>query len=210
MRTKEQIEEYRKAWYQRNKARISSMAKARYFEANKEKILKRRELALSKQERVRDYLHRWHQQNKERRAVRAKELSADPIRKKRRVIATLKCRSKNPQKYRAYMSAYQKRNRAKMNAHAAKRRALEKAATINLRSIEAWMAQVKARRFSKCYYCGERVRPNEIHFDHIVPISKGGAHAVENLCVSCAPCNQHKSASLITVLFRSGQQILSL
>lgn len=39
-----------------------------------------------------------------------------------------------------------------------------------------------------CTYCG---RPHE-HTDHFVPLSKGGAHTVENLVPSCAECNLSK------------------
>ncbi|WP_407695941.1 HNH endonuclease [Sphaerimonospora thailandensis] len=49
-----------------------------------------------------------------------------------------------------------------------------------------------------CRYCGRRVHtrrkgPGKLHFDHVIPWSKGGRHAVENLVVSCQRCNLRKS-----------------
>lgn len=91
-----------------------------------------------------------------------------------------------------------------------KRRALKKAATINMRQIRAWMFAVKKRKSSICYYCGCNIPTSRIHFDHIIPLSKGGAHSIENLCVSCSECNLSKRAKYITAWIKVGQQVLSL
>ena len=47
---------------------------------------------------------------------------------------------------------------------------------------------------STCYICGRSCQPNEIHLDHIVPLSRGGSHTADNLGVTCAPCNTTKGA----------------
>jgi 5-methylcytosine-specific restriction endonuclease McrA len=41
---------------------------------------------------------------------------------------------------------------------------------------------------SKCVYCGD---PFE-HWDHAVPLSRGGLHCLDNLVPACAPCNLRK------------------
>lgn len=41
-----------------------------------------------------------------------------------------------------------------------------------------------------CAYCGGESGPFEI--DHVVPISRGGGNAPENLAVACRPCNRSK------------------
>jgi len=45
-----------------------------------------------------------------------------------------------------------------------------------------------------CYWCGISLKKVKVHIDHYIPISKGGEHTLSNLVVSCAKCNQNKSA----------------
>lgn len=44
-----------------------------------------------------------------------------------------------------------------------------------------------------CFYCGEKVTPENSTLDHLVPQSKDGKHAKENLKTSCLICNSIKS-----------------
>jgi len=118
--------------------------------------------------------------------------------------------------HKAERAEYSRRNRQKQ-----KRRRLERIAdpTSNLRARCAfWSAQRKARiaraavgdaasveRFFlwartaplvRCYWCKRRTAPATRHVDHIIPLAKGGAHVVGNLCVSCRRCNTRKQAKL--------------
>jgi 5-methylcytosine-specific restriction endonuclease McrA len=43
-----------------------------------------------------------------------------------------------------------------------------------------------------CHLCGLPVGARERHWDHVVPLSKGGAHSMDNIRVSHAVCNQRK------------------
>lgn len=47
-----------------------------------------------------------------------------------------------------------------------------------------------------CQYCGADERSGDIdfHCDHVIPLSRGGSNAIENLATSCAPCNLSKGA----------------
>jgi len=44
-----------------------------------------------------------------------------------------------------------------------------------------------------CFYCGEKVTPENSTLDHLVPQSKDGKHTKENLKTSCLICNSIKS-----------------
>ncbi|HEY5022727.1 MAG TPA: HNH endonuclease [Gemmatimonadaceae bacterium] len=44
-----------------------------------------------------------------------------------------------------------------------------------------------------CVYCGSTTN---LHYDHIIPHSKGGGDTVENVQLLCAPCNLKKAASI--------------
>jgi 5-methylcytosine-specific restriction endonuclease McrA len=45
-----------------------------------------------------------------------------------------------------------------------------------------------------CHICGAVVDENKWHLDHIVPISKGGAHSYTNVATSHPKCNLEKGA----------------
>lgn len=45
----------------------------------------------------------------------------------------------------------------------------------------------------RCVQCGAEAH---LHFDHIIPVAKGGATTVENLQILCAPCNLSKGARI--------------
>jgi 5-methylcytosine-specific restriction endonuclease McrA len=45
-----------------------------------------------------------------------------------------------------------------------------------------------------CGYCAARLDPTRTHFDHTIPLAKGGAHRIENLVVCCSACNLSKGA----------------
>ena len=58
---------------------------------------------------------------------------------------------------------------------------------------EAMRAQVWRRDDGRCVQCGSR---ENLHIDHIVPVSKGGATSVPNLQVLCQSCNLSKGAKI--------------
>lgn len=45
----------------------------------------------------------------------------------------------------------------------------------------------------RCVECGSAF---DIQYDHVIPLSLGGASTAENLQILCAPCNQAKGAQL--------------
>ena len=66
---------------------------------------------------------------------------------------------------------------------------------VNLRAIIA-------RDGCNCHYCKKEtvrwhgsVLPNTTTLDHVVPISKGGGHTMDNVVIACSDCNTRKSNS---------------
>lgn len=53
-------------------------------------------------------------------------------------------------------------------------------------------AYIIERDNSRCHMCRKKCKREEIHLDHVIPLSKGGTHTLENLRVACAPCNLSK------------------
>jgi hypothetical protein len=56
---------------------------------------------------------------------------------------------------------------------------------------------VAARDGGRCRQCGSAV---ELHFDHVIPWSKGGSNTVTNIQLLCGPCNRRKGADDIPAM----------
>lgn len=115
----------------------------------------------------------------------------------RRAVA--KYQSANPEKTKRRRAAYlaTPAGRAANSRAASKRRALEAGATIgDLKAIAAWESTWRTAKSVPCHWCGKKFAGKDMHSDHVIPITKGGPHCVENLAPSCGPCNQRKSNTL--------------
>lgn len=174
----------------------------RYYAANKE--------AHNKQTK------RWADLNRERKRAKDREYGkANKARKKAYDAARFK---QNAVAVRARASAYFQKHKddpdfkAKMRVRSDRRRALKKAATVNLAGIRSFIASTYKKPTAICYYCNKRVPSRTVHFDHVIALSKGGAHSVENLCVSCSACNLSKGAKPLLEWARdnASQQLLNL
>ena len=54
-------------------------------------------------------------------------------------------------------------------------------------------AIVWQRDGGQCVQCGAR---DDLQYDHIIPVSKGGGNSPQNLQILCGPCNRKKSDSI--------------
>lgn len=48
----------------------------------------------------------------------------------------------------------------------------------------------------RCYYCGRKVKPQELTMDHLVPIIRGGKSRKGNVVPACKECNEKKKYML--------------
>ncbi len=55
------------------------------------------------------------------------------------------------------------------------------------------MLRVVRRDNNQCQTCGRVLRDDEIEFDHVIPVSKGGSSEEHNVRVACFDCNRSKS-----------------
>jgi 5-methylcytosine-specific restriction endonuclease McrA len=62
------------------------------------------------------------------------------------------------------------------------------------------MLKVVRRDSQLCQVCFKYVRDDELEFDHIIPVSKGGPTSADNLRVLCRDCNRSKSNTLDEIL----------
>ena len=158
-----------------------------------------------------EYHRAWYLRNQDR--VKAKTNSryhADP---KGALERQKGYNSKNPDRRRKYQQKYgsenreqlteyhrqwRSKNRGRWASSSSLRRAKVRNVTVDKTGIAEWMQFELSKDFSTCWHCWQPVPGREIHFDHIIPISRGGAHSLENLCVSCERCNLSKGAKLLS------------
>jgi hypothetical protein len=48
-----------------------------------------------------------------------------------------------------------------------------------------------------CQHCGKQLKDDEVEFDHIIPIAKGGSSEEHNIRLTCFDCNRDKSDDYI-------------
>ncbi len=80
-----------------------------------------------------------------------------------------------------------------------RRRARRKAAMRNTVVEPVTRADVLRVYGQGCYICGKGLADDEITIDHVVPVSKGGGHTLENLRPACVSCNCRKKDRPLSV-----------
>ena len=123
---------------------------------------------------------------------------------------------KNAEKLKAYAAGYQAENRDKTKASQARYRAKNhekgraRQAKYRSRKLACGGRGITARQWNDvltstlglCTYCNKR-RP--LALDHIVPLSTGGEHDIENAAPACKSCNsaKHKTPLLLWLARRA-------
>lgn len=98
----------------------------------------------------------------------------------------------NPERAREYARKWyaenKQRAREQARIRADRRKALKYGATIGDVDHE----RIWRRDQGLCYLCGQAIERGRCHFDHVIPLSRGGAHSEDNIRSTHAACNQRK------------------
>lgn len=134
-------------------------------------------------ERAREY----REQNREKERERFRRYDAANREKRRTAIA--KRRAEDPDYHRMlsrkHRAAHLETYRARCRAYWHRRRSgADPAAEVD--------AYAELLLLQPCAYCGEYAERMTI--DHVVPLSRGGTHTIENIVAACGPCNSSKGA----------------
>jgi 5-methylcytosine-specific restriction endonuclease McrA len=121
-------------------------------------------------------------------------------------------RKENRDRRRAYKAEYRKANadtikeynkRYRIAHHlerrtesAARRAAIRGASLGDANAIKAIYRRARENKNVRCYLCGRLIPKGERQVDHIIPLSRGGAHAAANLAIACSACNRKKCAKM--------------
>ena len=76
------------------------------------------------------------------------------------------------------------------------RRRARKASVPNTLTKQEWSAILFTAN-GYCHYC--KRASDKLTMDHVMPLSKGGAHSKENVVAACGPCNFRKQAKILTL-----------
>ncbi len=161
-------------WQRSNKERLRAADRLRY-EKRKAWEAAHPEIAADRALKRKQKMRRWYEQNRERASARARAWHAA-----------------HPEKVRETAKRWATRHPEETREHTTRRRA-------RLRRVKIGVvnrAEVFARSGGRCAYCREPITPKSWHLDHVIPLARGGAHAMDNVVASCPPCNQRKSDSL--------------
>ena len=60
--------------------------------------------------------------------------------------------------------------------------------------VQFTRANIYTRDNYTCQYCRESFSTNELTFDHVVPVSRGGARSWDNIVTCCVTCNRKKGS----------------
>jgi 5-methylcytosine-specific restriction endonuclease McrA len=143
-------------------------------------------------ERRRAVEAKWYAAHGEaKKAKRRAQRAADPG--PRREAARL-YRAKYPERSREATRRWQAKNPQAAARHVALRNARKRAADTRLITDQDWRRLV-ARHRGCCAYCDKRT--DRLQQEHVIPISRGGRHAIGNLLPACPRCNQSKKDKLL-------------
>ncbi len=192
-----------------------------YRKDNRESLNSKRRLDYSEnRESEKAYRRKWRSEHPE--LLRQQQLRANSSRRaqyphRREVILAQikKSKSSNPERCREYNRIAYRRHRAKIIersiAGTAKRRARKKSALIgDISIISQWEKEIRSMNWARCHWCGTKVAGGDVHFDHVLALSKGGSQSSGNLCSSCPDCNRRKSARIISDWVVGGQSFLPI
>jgi 5-methylcytosine-specific restriction endonuclease McrA len=171
-----------------------SLSRKAFYEANREVVLARNaayvRANLNKTRSSAAAYQKSHPEQKKVNQAKYRLNNADKLR-----AASAKYRLENSEKVRVRHIRYSEANPEVRSRNRQKRRALIRNATVgNLDTIEAWERSWRKKKRTVCYWCSTRFSVKKCQVDHINPLAKGGAHTIENLCISCARCNASKCA----------------
>lgn len=187
IRNREKIREMGKLWVKNNKDKVKE-SQARYVKKNKENKASSDARWRSKNlDRVREYLAKYYASHREeikaKSSLRHSNNKSNPSYIRKRKAAKQSWNARNPHKCLEYVN---------------KRRArLAGAITPKTPLVFDWYESWKSKKNARCFWCNKKFNTKHCHADHIVPLSKGGKHEIENLCISCSTCNTRKATKSI-------------
>lgn len=199
---KEKEKAYMRKYAIEHKEKKSAYAKA-YRLKNRDHLLEKDlEYRANHREEAAARAKAWYYANKDK-AIEYRTRNYDPEKTKAYNEAY---REKNGEKLRAYNKSTERRRRAaewiKNNPQVNRDRAHRRRAKINNNPHEKINhIEIYIRDYGICGLCNQPVSEESFTIDHIVPISKGGAHIYSNVHIAHRSCNASKGAKTDCIIY---------
>ena len=152
------------------------------------------ELRRQNPERYAEIHRRSRVKHAEKRRAYARQYGKDNPEQAR--AARRRYRDRHPDRHNASVAKWKKDNTEKVKQIKrrcqAQRRAAKQSAERAERVSAAEWKRIIGACHGRCLYCGSAAA--ELQVDHVIPLSRRGAHAVGNLVPACGACNRRKSA----------------
>ena len=175
MKHHKKILSQRKKRYQKHREKEIALKKI-YYQKHRERILARSKA----------YYLKHCEKIKEKRKTYYVE------HKMERIAYTVKWQRNNPQKVRERTKRFYSSDKGRISDRNEKhKRRIRKGKGSGITN-QQWNELLRKHNF-RCAYCGIK---DNMTIDHVVPLSKGGKHSIENIVPACAKCNSRKHTSL--------------
>lgn len=148
-----------------------------------------RAYAATHKENIAAYNKKWHEDNREYHLGLNRQWLAN-----------------NKEHKRQYNQDF-RRNRPGYNTEQCRRRRARKLGGVCTLSRSEWEA-IKTAYNHRCVYCGKIFK--KLTQDHVIPLSKGGAHSAGNVVPACHRCNAKKQAGPVINSFQRTMFVLLL
>ena len=168
-----------KEYYEQNKKRVKE-----YYEQNKEKI----------KERMKVYSKEYYEQNQDKISIKHKKYRENI--KNKYGVSESTLRRREDENFRL-------QHNLRISNYKNLKRALEyynnkKSDKLPSKSQSRMLLKLYEIQNNNCPYCSNNMK-NDIHIDHIIPLSKNGSNKVHNLILCCSYCNLRKNAKELDI-----------
>ena len=148
-------------------------------------------------ERIKEYNKNYYAQNIKKANEVSKKWRAEHPKETREY--NKKWRFQNNKKIKEYKKAWDASHLELYIVYNQKYRAAKRNALENGITLPEW-EKMKEETQSRCVYCCKKFE--HLEMEHVIPISKGGTHDINNIVPACEKCNASKhNKSLLMFLY---------
>ncbi len=197
----------------RSRCQVCDRTRGRAYSAThrEENNERRRRWRQENAERDREYNEAYYRENRDRYTERGRayyqnnrERSQEALRafRKKHPEADRRYYEANRDKHYERVKSYRQRNLEQYAVYAANRLARKKNIGGSV-APQQW-EELKAYYSYTCLCCGRREPDITLTMDHVIPISKDGINAIENIQPLCGSCNSSKGTKIVDYRKRFG------